>query len=469
VESLEKGLFTYRGHDERTVESTGESQLPSHTDRRSSNACDRIDYAHFKSNSSVFLRYLLRQEPVVIDHVPIIDHDDLLTSLREIQLAKVGVKLSPDREFEGIDLLTNWGMASTQFVPREVLDHRQSPDLVVVRAAHRDMRIRDLMKLFVASSSALRRRRKESDTADAGTTNDIINAYVEYLAIKNDPSSPLRALLDKLLPLNSSMQELESASASVLSNALPRYIDHTLQKGKAHIWIGDGRAIGKLHFDPFDNLLFQVEGSKTFLLADPQENERFLEGHMRETEIDVELAQAKSKYLYDWQLDDSPAKDIRGTFKKHTLSESTSMVHSPVASLRVALNSLNSSSTHTSDDSGHYNPHDWQEVVDRYPQARTIPQSIMECSVPAGSAIFVPSFWWHEVESHPGESLKLTKSVWPELVGNEDENASVDISLNVAVNFWFDPLFTKEFPCSTCRKHLNSVYRKFLSSVYANK
>lgn len=46
--------------------------------------------------------------------------------------------------------------------------------------------------------------------------------------------------------------------------------------------------MGKVHFDPFDNILVQLAGQKTFRLVDPSKNERFFEGHMREAELQVE-------------------------------------------------------------------------------------------------------------------------------------------------------------------------------------
>ena len=33
---------------------------------------------------------------------------------------------------------------------------------------------------------------------------------------------------------------------------------------------------------------------------------------------------------------------------------------------------------------------------------------------------------------------------------------------NIAVNFWFDPYMTKEFPCPTCRLYVSPDYPNFL-------
>jgi hypothetical protein len=37
-----------------------------------------------------------------------------------------------------------------------------------------------------------------------------------------------------------------------------------LKGGKPHLWLGNGRTVGKLHFDPFDNILVQLEGMTIF-------------------------------------------------------------------------------------------------------------------------------------------------------------------------------------------------------------
>ena len=41
------------------------------------------------------------------------------------------------------------------------------------------------------------------------------------------------------------------------------------------------------------------------------------------------------------------------------------------------------------------------------------------------------------------------------------------LQMNLAVNYWFDPLFDKRFPCSTCRKFFNGLYRDTFERVIA--
>lgn len=51
-----------------------------------------------------------------------------------------------------------------------------------------------------------------------------------------------------------------------------------LREELTNIWLGNGRTVGKLHFDPFDNLLCQVTGKKNLILFDPHNNENLYEG-----------------------------------------------------------------------------------------------------------------------------------------------------------------------------------------------
>lgn len=63
--------------------------------------------------------------------------------------------------------------------------------------------------------------------------------------------------------------------------------------------------------------------------------------------------------------------------------------------------------------------------------------SVFTCTVDAGDILLLPAFTWHEVESFPDE----TESGLPP---------------NVAVNAWFEPIRTKEFPCPTCEWRVDS-------------
>jgi hypothetical protein len=49
-----------------------------------------------------------------------------------------------------------------------------------------------------------------------------------------------------------------------------------------------------------------------------------------------------------------------------------------------------------------------------------------------------------------------------------DNNRKEKIKFNAAVNYWFTPLFQKEFPCATCRKYIDlGEYSEILTSLYS--
>ena len=102
----------------------------------------------------------------------------------------------------------------------------------------------------------------------------------------------------------------------------------------------------------------------------------------------------------------------------------------------------------------------------------------MDCVVKSGQAIFVPSFYWHEVTSSPSKPIQFSS---PNITIDDhhhqcdsDSNCDsieedLEISYNLAVNHWFAPLYDKEFPCATCRKKLNPAYRQQLETLFNNK
>ena len=130
--------------------------------------------------------------------------------------------------------------------------------------------------------------------------------------------------------------------------------------------------------------------------------------------------------------------------------------------------------------------------INRYPLSKNI--TYMTCEVNPGEAIFLPSFFWHEVTSHPGNEINLnstmkyheSSSVLSEskfeytlpLAGKPDDRTSKmmtttttsaveKLRLNMAINYWFDPYFNKEFPCKSCRKKFNHerYFKKLLKII----
>ncbi|KAH9495848.1 hypothetical protein Btru_015241 [Bulinus truncatus] len=166
------------------------------------------------------------------------------------------------------------------------------------------------------------------------------------------------------------------------------FFKNVLELKHLNLWLSDGNTLGKLHFDPFDNFLCQISGEKELLLYEPHNNTRLYEAHIQE-----------AKLSYD---------PFSHTFNRDTLLESTSMVMSPV--------DLS-------------NP-DFK----RFPKFAVLEP--LKCTIKAGEVLYMPAFWWHEVQSRP----------------NSSEHR------NLAVNYWYKPFLTREFPCPECQLDVNPEY-----------
>jgi jumonji domain-containing protein 7 len=373
------------------------------------NKCDRITFSDLNSNTSLFYyEYWLKQKPLIIENINIGSKEFILNILSKYLSTIVGVKLSPSIEYEGVEPLTQWKMSKDQYIPFEVLEQLESPDMVVVRASHQEMKLGEILQLISTSSNNI-----NSSSSNIITEDDIVNAYIEYLDLR-----PFPELYDDLV-----------------SNPLPTWLNDLVLEGIPYMWLGDGRTVGKLHFDPFDNLLVQIEGKKTFHVMDPTQNERLYEGHIREAEIEYKKDKNTKKYK----------------FYREKLSKTTSMVHSP-----LYMNNLNKT---------------------RYSLSKDLP-TFMDCTLNKGDAIWLPSYWWHEVNSKPSDNLPIPSSISKLFNSNNkfikntqysiNSNNDYNMKLNVALNWWFAPLFTKDFPCSSCRKKINNKYRHILEREFSN-
>lgn len=190
------------------------------------------------------------------------------------------------------------------------------------------------------------------------------------------------------LPLRSSIPRLADDLGEKPFARLLRFGMHT------NLWLG-GATRGKLHFDEYDNIMQMVRGRKRFVVYSPENNRALGEGHLRE-----------AKLGYD------PAT---GLFSRAELHDSTAMVMSPVDLERPDLA--------------------------RYPQFANATAAV--CEVGPGESLFLPAFWWHEVESTPDDG-----------------------GLTVGINTWYEPLWNKEFPCAECRRELNGAYADTVRTVF---
>ncbi|KAK7098651.1 hypothetical protein V1264_002900 [Littorina saxatilis] len=158
-----------------------------------------------------------------------------------------------------------------------------------------------------------------------------------------------------------------------------------------NIWLSDGNTLGKAHFDPFDNFLCQISGEKEVTLFEPH-NDFLYEAHIPEAILSYNTTLQK--------------------FRRSKLLDSTSMVMSPVDILR---------------------PH-----LERFPKFRAARP--LSCTIGEGDVLFMPAFWWHEVQSRPNTLQQR----------------------NLAVNYWYEPFYQKEFPCPDCQLDINPKYRHLL-------
>merc|ERR1712146_448176 len=134
-------------------------------------------------------------------------------------------------------------------------------------------------------------------------------------------------------------------------------------------------------------------------------------GHMREALLQSSVSR-KHPHQYKNSL-------LNIDFRRNKLLEATSMVHSPILDVS-------------------------QPDTLNYPHSENI--NYMDCKVNENEAIYVPSFFWHEVTSIPGKKVR-------------NYHFNNYLHLNTALNFWFVPVFKKEFPCKYCRKKFN--YKRY--------
>lgn len=316
--------------------------------KRSLPVCDRIPVP---TQEEFVEKYLKRSKPVVIEGA-LTDWPAMQTwtydyLLKEYGSLRVHVKLAPDGVFEGCEKAEHFEDFKNFTIPPFVLSQLQFPDLVVVRPATADVTFAEFLQMMQESA-----RSKAS-------------AYLEYSSIP------------QYMPeLQSDLEELP-------------FIKGLLTRKHLNLWLSDGNTLGKLHFDPFDNLLCQIKGQKEFIVFEPHSSAALYEGHIQEALLDFNKT---SK-----------------TFRRKKLLDSTSMVMSPVDILR--------------------------------PDFKTFPMfskaKPLNCTVGKGDVLFLPAFWWHEVQSYPSKKT----------------------GVNLAVNFWYEPFLKKEFPCATCKLDFNSFYR----------
>ncbi len=173
------------------------------------------------SEGEFFWRYLSRSQPVVIEGGA--NHWTAMLKWTSEYLRQkyrdrnVHVKLTERGEFEGVEAAHFWPGYTDDRIPETVRKQLQFPDMVVVRPATAEMKFSEFIDLI-----------------SVGMNKSGVSAYLEYTSIPYY------------------MPELEDDIVE------PSFAAGLLKRKHLNMWLSDGNTLGKLHFDPYDNLLCQV-------------------------------------------------------------------------------------------------------------------------------------------------------------------------------------------------------------------
>ena len=131
----------------------------------------------------------------------------------------VHIKLAPGGDYEGVEKADLWSDFKTFKIPDKVRKQLKFPDLVVVRPATLNVNFSKFLDMIEQFST---------EKGENGT------AYLEYSSIREY----MPELEEDLLPFT--------------------FWEDKMLRKHLNIWLSDGHTLGRLHFDPFDNLLCQV-------------------------------------------------------------------------------------------------------------------------------------------------------------------------------------------------------------------
>lgn len=290
----------------------------------------------------------------------------------------VRVSVSASDRFDGPEDGSLWGLApGTE---------------VLVRPPTTSMRLADFFSLSERrkerESGKGKGKRRGSETYEGERET----FYIEYLSLQQylgpsfiDTMVPLPPELEPLLIPGSRAHEITTGNKNNINNsntasfATPEE-EAPLSFLVSNLWVSSGTTtISPLHYDDYENLLFQIEGEKEFLLFSPHDYPNlYYQGR------------PKGKLRYDF-----PATFTRdpGTLDKRSF---------------VFASSVNV-------DEPDYSKHP------RYLEARPV-----RAHLEAGDALFVPAFWHHEVQSLPS-----SHPAGPDGAGTEGGGGGINMAINV--------------------------------------
>jgi jumonji domain-containing protein 7 len=227
---------------------------------------------------------------------------------------------------------------------------------------------------------------------------DNVSFYIEYFPI---------SLLKKI-----AKKDLKSLRWS-------RVLDPTMQL----LWMGVGgpRKNSRLHFDAYENIMVVAAGTKTFRLFDPSQSANvYGDTLMRSATIQAEYRVEEVNYTCPIKSHDNCW--IEPGVGKYIFSRPPEAVDPHLYS-------------HT------YSPVDISRPdyvqFPKLKEARSF-----NCTIRAGDALYIPSYWWHEVLTYDDEEHK-----------------------SIGINYFFDPYYQRSRKGDATYLTRSAVYEHFRNQL----
>jgi hypothetical protein len=222
--------------------------------------------------------------------------------------------------------------------------------------------------------------------------------------------------------------QYERAPPALLAGGrAPAFAAALLRPEFTGLWLGRGRTRAQLHYDASENLLLVLRGTKRWTLLPPAAGDALHEGYMLEVQQEVVVRGAAAQGAAGAagaggsRIGGAGAQLGKGAVGLSNAS--LSFFTSPV-SLPAAPGTAEGA---------------------RFPGAAAALQqtTAVGCEVRAGEMLFVPSWWWHQVETEPEPQ--------PQQGGGGGLSG-----FSAAINFWYEPYFTKPYACAGCKLRRNT-------------